>query len=192
MSLPTAATVALLLSTPALSQPPMTFDDLLGPAYKQVKQPGGPTKKGPGVMWRYRVAPPLPSEWPMTATSTTVYWVYAAGLDLDLHDGERVAAPWARVDVKADGTKTLTVVSKALEVIGTQGVQPITRAEADLAAGVFRPARTAAEVEERRASWRLWLRYNGVIAAKLNQRHEAFFAAVTNEHRAPTESGFKR
>lgn len=182
MRLPTAVTLTLLLamSTPARSEPPMTFDDLLAPAFKQVKQPpGGPTKDGPGVMWSYRVAPPLPSDWPMTATSTTVFWVYAAGLDLQLRDGERVAAPWARVDVKADGTRTLTVVSQALEVAGTQGVKPISKAEADLVAGVFQPAALAAgDLGKLKAPWAAWLRYNGVIAAKLKPRHPAFFAAV--------------
>lgn len=156
----------------------MNFEALIDPAWKQVKPAAAP--KHPGVMWSYRVAPPLPSEWPMTPKSTLVRWVFAAGMDVGLHDAERVAAPWARVDVAADGTSNLTVISKALEGNDIQGVKPITKAEADMVPKVFETdeALRAGDVASVKEPWCRWLRYNGVIATKLKPKHEAFFTAL--------------
>lgn len=182
----TAALVVSLAST-AWSDPPVNFDDLLKPAWKQVKEPA-PTEpsKGPGVMWSFRVSPPLPSEWPMTPKSALVRWVYAAGMDLQLHDGERVAAPWARLD-ETDGAQKLTTLSTALELIGTQGVKPITREEADVVTSVFQAggALRAGDLAKVKPGWCAWLRYNGVIAAKLKPRHQAFFTALACDAKAP-------
>lgn len=179
-----AATLTALLVTapsPARSEPPMSFDALVEPAWKQVTKPSGPSKQGPGVMWRFRVSPPLPADWPMTPKSAVVYWVYAGGFDVSVHDGERVAAPWARIDEQPDGTRALTVLSKALEGDAIQGVKPISKAEAEQVGTVFSTAAAlrANDTAALKAAWAGWLRYNGVIASKLRPRHEAFFAAMT-------------
>ena len=163
----------------AWSAPPMNFDALVEPEWAKVVKPS--TKAPPpGVMWRFRVAPPLPSEWPMTKKSTFVRWVFAAGMDVGLHDGERVAAPWARIDTAADGASKLTVLTKTLSSADIQGVKPISKAEADLVTGVFETsaALEAGQLAALKPSWCAWLKYNGVIAAKLEPNHAAFFTAL--------------
>jgi hypothetical protein len=165
----------------ALGAAPMNLEALIDPAWKQVKpKPPGISMKGPGPSWRYRVAPPMPSDWPMTPKSTIVRWVFAAAIDYGLSDGERVAAPWARIDVAPDGTAKLTVVSKALEGNDIQGVKPIMKTEADLVRKVFETsdALRAGDLAAVKEPWCKWLQYNGVIAAKLKPKHEAFFTAL--------------
>lgn len=173
------ALVVILVPLFAWSAPPMNFDELVEPAWAKLSKPSTTTKP-PGVMWRFRVAPPLPSEWPMTAKSTLVRWVFAAGMDVGLHDGERVAAPWARIDTAADGTSKLTVVTKTLDGADIQGVKPISKAEAELVTGVFQTgeALKAGDVAALKPSWCAWLQYNGVIAAKLKPNHQSFFTAL--------------
>ncbi|MER2563762.1 MAG: hypothetical protein ABTQ32_23735 [Myxococcaceae bacterium] len=158
----------------------MNFEALIEPAWKQVAPKPAAAPKHPGVMWSYRLTPPMPSEWPMTPKSTLVRWVFAAGMDVGLRDGERVAAPWGRVDVSADGTATFTAVSKSLEGNDIQGVRPITKAEADVVRQVFETSEAlrAGDLAAVKEPWCRWLRYNGVIAAKLKPKHEAFFTAL--------------
>lgn len=162
-------TVLILLANP------MPFDDVLKPAWKAM-----PTSAKPGLFWDYRVAPPLPSEWPMTPKSTLVRWVYGAGRDLDLRDGERIAAPWARIDVGVDGVPTLTTLSKRLDVIDTQGVRPVSKADAEAVRRVYEAddALRKNDLAQVRAGYCLWRSWNGVIARQLEAKHAAFFAAL--------------
>jgi hypothetical protein len=158
-----------------LTAAPMPFDDLLKPAWKAM-----PTETKPTVFWDYRVAPPLPSEWPMAPRSTLVRWVYGAGRDVNLSDGERIAAPWARLDVGADGALTLTTLSKRLDVIGTQGVRPVSKDDAETVRRVHQAddALRKNDLAQVRAGYCLWRSWNGAIAGHLEAKHAAFFAAL--------------
>lgn len=164
----------------ALGATPMDLETLIDPAWKQIAPKPAVTSKGPGVMWNFRVAPPMPSEWPMTPKSTLVRWVYASGMDMQISDGQRVAGPWARVVTTADGTSKLEVLSKALEGNDIQGVKPISSTDADIVGKVFETdeALRAGDLATLKGPWCRWLRYNGVIAAKLKPKHQAFFTAL--------------
>jgi hypothetical protein len=164
-----------LVTSLLLSASPMTFDDLLAPAWKALARSPAPT-----VFWDHRVAPPLPADWPMTPTSTVVRWVYAAGRDSTLRDGERIAAPWARIDLGPDGAPKLSTVSKALEVVDTQGVRPLSKVEAE---GLKQLVDAEAALRKNdlaavRAGYCGWISMNGAIARRLEPKHAAFFAAL--------------
>jgi hypothetical protein len=154
---------------------PMTFDDLVKPAWKKLSVP-----RDDLVWWDPRVAPPLPSEWPMTPKGTLVRWVYAAGRDMNLSDGERVAAPWARIDLSAEGARNLTTLSSALEPFDTQGVRPVSKAEVEVL-GQLAEAEASLrknDLDAVKAGYCAWRSMNGTIAQRIEPKHAAFFKAL--------------
>lgn len=164
----------------ALGAAPMDLEALIDPAWKEVELASTATKQGPGLSWDYRVSPPFPSEWPMTSKSTLVRWVYATAMDMSISDGQRVAGAWARIDVAADGTAKLTPASKTLEGNDIQGIKPLMPQQLEQLKKVYDTgdALRANDLSATKPSWCAWLRYNGVIAAKLKPKHEAFFKAL--------------
>lgn len=167
----------------ALGAAPVNFEALIEPAWKQVKPAPTATKQGPGPSWDYRVTPPFPSEWPMTPKSTLVRWVYASAMDPGIRDGQRVAGPWARIDVALDGVAKLTTLSKTLEGNSIQGVKPLMAEQIEVLNKVDETsdALRSGDLKAVKPSWCLWLRYNGVIAAKLKPKHQAFLTALACE-----------
>jgi hypothetical protein len=161
----------------------MKSDAQLEAAWKKVAKPKA--QREPGPMWSLSVGPPLPSEWPMTPKGTLVRWVFAAAMDIGLHDGERVGSAWARVDLAADGTETVTVVATALEDLGVQGVRPITKEQAAELRAAFtsEDALRAGELTKVKAPFCRWAGFNGVIAARLKAHHAAFFKALACDAR---------
>lgn len=84
--------------------------------------------------WIYRISPEFPISWPDTKRTKTVYYVFATRIDLQrTADGERVAAPWATIQVDSannGSSPTLVIKNRKLVELGIQGVRPLTQEEA--------------------------------------------------------------
>ena len=153
---------------------------------------GATAKDKPPIAWSPRTTPAFPTSWPPTSATTWVRYVYAAGRDLGggLADGERVARPWARVELRPGAaTAAIVPLSARLEPLDIQGVRPIDgatlailRTEEQVTAAGRRltalPDPAAAETAELRAFYRAWLSLNGVIASAIRPDHGAFLAWV--------------
>jgi hypothetical protein len=149
---------------------------------------GAQPKDRPGIAWSMRTTPAFPTAWPPTATTIWVRYAYAAGRDLGggLADGERVARPWARVELRPGAaTAAIVPLSARLEPLAIQGVRPIDaataarlRQEEQITAACLRltgpPDPAAAETADLRAFYRAWLGFNGVIADAIRADHGAF------------------
>jgi hypothetical protein len=131
------------------------------------------------VGWSWRLTPAIPAEWPPKSNAAPVIrYAYAAAFDPSISDGERTSAPFASVELAPDGAAKVTAISKELGKLEIQGVQPITKDEAErLKSDLVEPAR-AGQMSNLRVSWCLWLKYNGVVGAQLKAKHPSFFDAL--------------
>lgn len=169
----------LLVVSLFLSAVPMTdrpYAKELQALFKTVKQP---ESKGPppGVLWSMRVSPAFPMTWP--GPTALRRYAFAGGFDPNLRDGERVAAPFAFVEFTAKGS-TIKQTSTALSLLGTQGIEPISKAQAAVVQSIDEAdaALLAGKLESVRAGYCAWISYNGVLAAHLRPSHDAFFKAL--------------
>ena len=189
------------VSGPAYSEtkPERTMKDrleaLIGREWESISGDAGSAPEGPGrVVWKYRVSPAFPSEWPPGPTARLYYYAYAYGLELggSFSDAELVAAPWAKVETRPGGETPLTLVRLFGEIreLGPQGVRPLTEDES----AIFRrwglvdsylaslrapPDESAPETQHLRNFFCAWLDFNSVIAAQIRPRHEPFFTWLT-------------
>ena len=78
------------------------------------------------IMWRAAYSPLFPTEWPPTPTTVWVRYAYAYGQDIVLTDGERVAKPWARAELRnGSSTAAIVLLNPKLEPFEVQGVLPL-------------------------------------------------------------------
>jgi hypothetical protein len=146
--------------------------------------------KGDGIAWSTATTPLFPNEWPPTPNTTWVRYAFAYGKDPQLADGNRVASPWARIEVSS-GSDSATVVPLAatLEAKEVQGVQPIDPAALNaleegeqVTASALKltqlPAPDSPEAAALRNYYRAWQKYNGAIASIIKPNHQAFFEWV--------------
>ncbi len=148
-----------------------------------------PTNKLP-IAWSPAYSAPFPTEWPPSAATIWVRYAYAQGMDMDLHDAVRVAAPWARLEMRgSQAAVTIIPLSARLEPVSVQGVQPIdaaTRAvlakENDVSAYCLQltalPEPNSAPAAEMRSFYRTWLKYNGALVNLIRPNHAGFLAWV--------------
>jgi hypothetical protein len=122
--------------------------------------------KGP-PFWSVRVTPGIPCAWPVKEGGSLCYYAYAAALDPQLADGERTAAPWAKVtaDPAQKTPPKLEVLMKEAKEIGIQGVRPLNKEEIGAA-------------RDPKDSFCFWVRNNGVIAGELKKLHRQFFDSL--------------
>jgi hypothetical protein len=148
-----------------------------------------PTNKLP-IAWKPAYSVLFPREWPPTPTTTWVRYAYAQGMDMDLHDGVRVASPWARLELRGNST-TVTIVPlyAKLEPVTTQGITPIDAAtqavlakEGDVSAYCLQLTAlpNSAEVAQIRAFYQTWLKYNGALVDLIRADHTKFLAWVND------------
>jgi hypothetical protein len=107
-------------------------------------------------------------------------------MDMDLRDGVRVAAPWAKLELRGSGaTATIVPLSASLEPVTVQGVVPIDAAtQAVLAKGdevsayclqlTALPQPNSPPATAMRAFYRTWLKYNGALVELIRPNHEKF------------------
>ncbi len=169
--------LAALLSAPTMIETP-PYEKEITEQFRSVTKPAS---KGPppGEVWSARVTPPFPVAWPPLVGIVVRRYVYAAGFDPSLHDGERVGGIWATIDLERDEWKVKKIAT-SFERIGTQGVKPITKEQAELVRSTERsaPLLQNGSIEALRDAYCAWLSYNGVIAGQLRPKHEAFFKAL--------------
>ncbi len=133
--------------------------------------------KSQGLLWQWRLTPYLPSEWPPSATTTWTRYAYGAGRDPQLADGERISAPWGRIDSR-DGAATFTQLRKDVSPKAIQGTGPIrpevaaplrsseaVNARVITLAGLPDPG--LPDTGETQAFYRAWFALNGVIADEI-------------------------
>ncbi len=60
--------------------------------WDRLDEGSAPTNK-PSIVWSVAYSALFPLEWPPTPATIWIRYAYAQGMDLDLHDGVRVAAP---------------------------------------------------------------------------------------------------
>jgi hypothetical protein len=160
--------------------------------WNRLDKGAAPTNQMP-ISWRPAYSVLFPSEWSSTANTTWVRYAYAQGMDIDLRDGVRISAPWARLEFRGNAdTVTIVLLSAKLEPMTTQGVQPIDAAtQAILAKGdtvsayclqlTALPQSNNPQTIEMRTFYRTWLKYNGAFAALVRANHAQFLAWV-NEY----------
>lgn len=172
----TFALVAAMSSAPTPTTEPHVAQ--LDALFAETKQPAD-NSPPPGVLWKWRLTPPFPVAWPLTASTPLRQYAFGAGMDLMLRDGERIAKPWATVDA-VGAKKTVKRVADALAPLGTQGVRPLKAEEVkalqtlDGAAATLRKGDLAAVKD----GYCLWLRVNGVVGAVVAKEHAAFVTAL--------------
>lgn len=149
---------------------------------------GSPPANKPPIAWSPAYSALFPSEWPPTQATIWVRYAYAQGMDMDLRDGVRVAAPWARLEMRgSQATVTIVPLSARLEPTSIQGVEPIdgaTRAVLakanDVSAYCLQltalPQPNSPPANDMRAFYRTWLKYNGALVKLIKPNHEKFLA----------------
>jgi hypothetical protein len=166
--------------------PTTDVDQHLQTLWKQLDQGTPPANKMP-IYWQQADSVLFPSEWPPTANTIWVRYLYAQGVDMEnLADAVRISPPWARVELRGNAT-TVTIVplNTRLEPVTTQGMQPIDEATQAVlakedAVSVYCLALTALpqsknpEVSEMRAFYQTWLKYNGALVDLIRSNHEKF------------------
>lgn len=153
--------------------------------WDRLDQGSAPTNK-PSIVWSVAYSALFPLEWPPTPATIWIRYAYAQGMDLDLHDGVRVAAPWARLELRGSADEvTIVPLSVKLKPVTIQGVQPIDAATQDvLAKGAevsayclqltALPQPDSPQNVDMRAFYRTWLRYNGALVELIRPNHEKF------------------
>jgi hypothetical protein len=144
---------------------------------------------GGRLAWSAASTPWLPVSWPAEISTVWVKYYYAQGFDPQLADAVRVAAPWARAEATPGGTAARFIPMRTeLQEMGIQGVFPLPADEVDSQAvlpalppflwqeGMPEPG-SPAEAKLRMA-YRLWIRYNRVIADEVKEAHQAFLRWV--------------
>jgi len=149
---------------------------------------GSPPANKPPVLWNPAYSALFPNEWPPTPATIWVRYAYAQGRDMNLSDGVRVAAPWARLELRGSpATVTIVPLSASLEPVTIQGVTPIDAAtQAVLAKGddvsayclqlTALPPPNSPPAAEMRAFYQTWLKYNGALVKLIQPSHEKFLA----------------
>jgi hypothetical protein len=149
---------------------------------------GSPPANEPPIAWSPAYSALFPGEWPPTPATTWVRYAYAHGMDVNLHDGVRVATPWARLELHSSpATVTIVPLSTSLEPATIQGVEPIDAAtQAVLAKGdevsaycpqlTTLPQPNSPATAEMRAFYQTWLKYNGALVKLIQPNHEEFLA----------------
>lgn len=133
--------------------------------------------KSQGLLWQWRLTPYLPSEWPPAPTTTWTRYAYGTGRDPQLADGERISAPWGRIDSRA-GAATFTQLSKDVSPKAIQGTGPVRPEDAaPLRSSEAVNARVTTltglpdaglpETRETQAFYRAWFALNGVVADEI-------------------------
>jgi hypothetical protein len=142
------------------------------------------------ILWSPASTPWLPTEWPADDDTVWVRYAYAQGMDPQLADAVRVALPWARAEARPrEDMVNLLTMHTGLEEAGIQGVFPLPGDEMVSAAaeGTDLPPflwqegmpESGSEAEAKmRMAYRLWIRYNRVIADQVKDAHEAFLRWV--------------
>jgi hypothetical protein len=155
--------------------------------WKRLDQGTPPANKLP-ISWRPAYSVLFPNEWPPTSATIWVRYAYAQGMDMDLHDGVRVSAPWARLELRGNlDTVTIVPLSNRLEPVTIQGVTPIDAAtQAVLAKGdevsayclqlTALPQPNSPPAADMRAFYQTWLKYNGALVKLIQPNHEKFLA----------------
>lgn len=169
--------LAALLAAPTMIETP-PYEKEVAELFRGVKKPVSKSA-GPGEVWSARVSPPFPASWPPSGAMVIRRYVYAAGFDVNLRDGEPVAGIWATIEL-VDGEWKVKKVSDAIEKIGVQGAQPITKERAELVRSTERsvPLLQSGSIDAVRDAYCAWLSYNGVITEVLKVRHAAFIKAL--------------
>ncbi len=149
---------------------------------------GSPPANKLPIAWEPAYSVLFPTEWPPTPATTWVRYAYAQGMEMDLNDAVRVAAPWARLEVPSHSAMvTIVPLSAQLKPVTIQGVKPIdTATQAVLAKGgavsayclqlTALPQPNSAQAADMRTFYRTWLKYNGALVDLIRPNHAKFLA----------------
>jgi hypothetical protein len=139
------------------------------------------TALGPSANdWEIQVSPAMPAHWP--GARSLIFYAYAYRQEIHLADGVRIAAPWARGEMRPGQPFNVTLLHGPLMPIGIQGVRPMMPQDGD-------PAQRQAQVQALlttpataqgdrliRAYYCGWRARQGVIAASIEPLHPDFFS----------------
>lgn len=164
------------------------FKSILDARWSKLSVPKSPPSDRPGVSWSWRLSPPFPSEWPPRKESRFIYYAFAEGFDLNIMDGVRIGALWAKLEVPVSGDTppVLTSLLDAVKELGVQGVRPLSAEEMAKSGGsepiesalgdlMAHPDQACDTRERISAYYCFWSRNNGVISEAIRPRHEKFF-----------------
>lgn len=176
------------VTSPAVGQSPTpNIDQQLQVLWDHLDK-GSSTANKRSLVWSPAYSPLFPAEWPPTSNTAWVRYAYAQAVDMDLRDAVRIAAPWAKVEMRGNpGTAAIVSLRDRLEPMTTQGVQPIGSATqailakmSDVSAYCLQltalPNPNSQPATEMRAFYRTWLKYNGAFVSLIQPNHQKFLA----------------
>ena len=174
----------LLLALPAVAQPavcgpsarqgcPFNAESAFLPFWKELPDQAG---------WQMLVSPAFPQSWPPPPNGrrSVVRYAFATRLKPGVADGAEIAAPWARVTVDARGAQEVERLSRRLQLLGLQGIRPLSTAEIalagreqDVAERLLAGGAQATDSLVRDVTCG-WISRQGVVAAAITPLHPGF------------------
>lgn len=132
------------------------------------------------------ITPVFPATWPPNGDGRVAYIAYSSGLRPGVADGEDVGSPWGRIvkDLRSSRVSFERLSAKPKD-LGTQGVQPLSNHERDIA-GLARDAEDEVRALSKkkgipalgaplvRTYYCQWRRFDGVIAKTLPKPQSDF------------------
>lgn len=136
------------------------------------------------------VSPAFPRSWPPPADGAraVVRYAFAMRLNPAVADGAEMAAPWARVTLRAKGALGVERLPGRLRPLGVQGVRPLRSGEVVLAgreeevAGLLLASGAPAKGGLVREFTCGWIGRQGVVAAAITPLHTDFVRWLACPH----------
>ncbi len=185
-----APTAQIGTTTAIRAVPTAEVEQQIKTLWKQLDKGTPPAGKMP-ISWQQADSVLFPSEWPPTANTIWMRYLYGQGMDMEnLRDAVRISAPWARVELRGNSnTITIVPLNTKLEPVDTQGVQPIDAATQAVLAKedavsayclslTALPPANDSHLAEMRTFYRTWLKYNGAVVDLIRSNHATFLAWV--------------
>lgn len=151
-------------------------DETLKQVQTLVEKAWGQITNGNG--WAPQVSMPFPKAW--NGKPTAILWhAYADRMTPTLVDAVEVSHPWAWIELRpeADAKPHIQVLSQMVEILGRQGVRPVTSEELKVSAGeppLWQSLRKGEASDSVRKRARQWMQFNGVIFQAIAPHHPEF------------------
>ncbi len=156
-----------MADTPA--DPPSLVRTAVEDAWKSLQDTKG---------WTSDLTMPFPKVWNGKPTAL-IWYAYASRMIPTLADGVEVSHPWAWLELPLgkDAQVDTQVLSSKMDVLGIQGVRPLSAAELKLLQGqppLWKLLQEGQATDEVKQRVKQWMSVNGTIFAAVASHHQTF------------------